>query len=171
VEEYLSSNDVTQLANSGWKRSAWDRRRLVQKSSDKLHFFVQFTRYDEADKKMASYEALYILTLKDARLGGAGTVKLPGYNCEGLRLLSPLEGMTASAADNPVPNSRSPVRTVSVTTDTTKAPVAAMRRMKERISCLRCAGPETYEAAGLRLKMRRMPPLPPSLPPLPKMLT
>ena len=70
AEEYLSSNDVTQLANSGWKRSAWDGRRLAQKSSDKLHFlYSSRVMTKQTRRRWRPTEALYILTLKDARWG------------------------------------------------------------------------------------------------------
>jgi hypothetical protein len=68
-EEYANANDLQQFANTGWHHSQWDWRRLVQSSDDKLHFLVQFTRYNDASKPMASYEALYVLTKKNEHWG------------------------------------------------------------------------------------------------------
>ena len=82
-EEYARTNDLEKLAASGWHHSKWDWRHLVQSSDDKLHFTVQFSRYDDQDRRLASYESLYILTRKDghwgvqARSSYAGT-KVPG---------------------------------------------------------------------------------------------
>jgi hypothetical protein len=44
-------------------------RRLVQSPDDKLHFLVQFTRYNNEDKAMVSCESLYILTKRNNRWG------------------------------------------------------------------------------------------------------
>ena len=67
--EYAQSNDVRELGKTGWSHSQWDWRQLVQSSNDKLHFLVQFTRYDAGGKPIGSYESLYILTLKDGHWG------------------------------------------------------------------------------------------------------
>lgn len=69
--DYALSSEIAigQLAQTGWSRSRWDYRRLVQRSDTKLHFLVQFTRYSEVGERLASYEALYIITLKDGHWG------------------------------------------------------------------------------------------------------
>jgi len=69
--DYASSSEIAvgQLAQAGWGRSAWDFRRLVQRSDTKLHFLVQFTRYTDAGQRIASYEALYVVTSKDGHWG------------------------------------------------------------------------------------------------------
>ena len=58
-----------ELVQAGWGRSAWDYRRLVQRSDNKLHFLVQFTRYTDTGQRIASFESLYIITLKDDHWG------------------------------------------------------------------------------------------------------
>jgi hypothetical protein len=68
-EDYAKANDLQQFAKTGWHHTRWDWRRLVQSSDDKLHFLVQFTRYNNEDKAMVSYESLYILTKKNDRWG------------------------------------------------------------------------------------------------------
>jgi hypothetical protein len=69
AEDYAKANDLQQFAKTGWHHSQWDWRRLVQKSDDKLHFLVQFTRYNDAGKPTASYESLYILTKRNNHWG------------------------------------------------------------------------------------------------------
>jgi hypothetical protein len=82
-EDYARTNDLEKLAASGWHHSKWDWRHLVQSSDDKLHFTVQFSRYDDQDRRLVSYESFYIVTRKDghwgvqARSSYAG-VKVPG---------------------------------------------------------------------------------------------
>ena len=68
-EDYAKANDLQQFAKTGWNHSQWDWRRLVQSSDDKLHFLVQFSRYNDAGKPVAAYESLYILTKKNNRWG------------------------------------------------------------------------------------------------------
>ena len=48
--------------DSAWRRSEWDYRDVIQSSDDKVHLSVQFTRYDQENKPIASYRSLYIVT-------------------------------------------------------------------------------------------------------------
>lgn len=68
-EDYARSNDLEQFAKTGWRYSKWDWRQLVQQGEGKLHFILQFTRYGEGGKKIASYESLYILTKSEGSWG------------------------------------------------------------------------------------------------------
>lgn len=68
-EEYARSNEIGRLTASGWHHTRWNWRRLIQADADKLHFIVSFTRYDQADQPLASYEALYVLTRHGSRWG------------------------------------------------------------------------------------------------------
>jgi len=85
ARDLQSSTDLTQFAaaNQGWVRSVWDRRHLVQKSPDKLHFLVEFTRYGDANRKIASFESLYIITLKDGRWGVQSRSTFAGISVQG----------------------------------------------------------------------------------------
>jgi hypothetical protein len=69
--DYVSASEIGigQLAQAGWGRSAWGYRHLVQRSDNKLHFLLQFTRYTDAGQRIASFEALYVITLKDGHWG------------------------------------------------------------------------------------------------------
>ncbi|MDR1646492.1 MAG: hypothetical protein LBR88_00395 [Zoogloeaceae bacterium] len=69
-EAYAADNDIRQLAEkTGWARSRWDFRHLVQGNADKLHFALQFTRYDAGNQPQGSYQAFYVLTRQNGRWG------------------------------------------------------------------------------------------------------
>jgi hypothetical protein len=50
------------LAEAGWARSAWDSRRIVQCTADKVHVAVKFTRYDAEGVAIQTYDSLYVIT-------------------------------------------------------------------------------------------------------------
>jgi len=54
---------------AGWSRSAWDERQVIHSSADKVHLAVKFTRYDRNDSKLASYQAIYVVTCVGGRWG------------------------------------------------------------------------------------------------------
>jgi len=56
-------------AGSDWHHSAWDRRRIIHASEDKVHVDTQFTRYRADGSKIGSYESLYIVTKENGRWG------------------------------------------------------------------------------------------------------
>lgn len=56
-------------AMSGWDHSAWDKVEALDAGSTKVHFKVTFSRYTAQDKKLASYDSLYVVTLKDGHWG------------------------------------------------------------------------------------------------------
>lgn len=66
---YAASNDLTPLANTGWAYSQWDWIRVVQADASKVHFALQFTRYDTQDIAQQSFQALYVVTHKDGHWG------------------------------------------------------------------------------------------------------
>jgi len=68
-QDYANSNDVAQFTKTGWRYTKWDYRHLVQASEDKLHFALQFTRYGDDDRKIASFESFYILTRQQGHWG------------------------------------------------------------------------------------------------------
>ncbi len=47
---------------TGWSRSEWTERRVVQAGPDKVHYAVVFTRFREDGSVLARYESLYIVT-------------------------------------------------------------------------------------------------------------
>lgn len=54
---------------TGWSRSAWGERRVVQVGPDKVHVAVRFTRFRADGSAIASYESLYVITRVDGRWG------------------------------------------------------------------------------------------------------
>jgi hypothetical protein len=54
---------------TGWSRSEWSERRVVQAGLDKVHVAVVFTRFREDGSVLARYESLYLITRQDGRWG------------------------------------------------------------------------------------------------------
>lgn len=70
AEEYTAYMDFDRfIAQTGWDHSVWDERTIVQSGKDKVHIAVQFSRYDKDDKKIATYESLYVVTNRDGHWG------------------------------------------------------------------------------------------------------
>lgn len=53
----------------GWHHSTWNKRSIVQRSANKVHMAVNYTRYRSDGSAMGDYDSLYILALKDGRWG------------------------------------------------------------------------------------------------------
>lgn len=66
---YAASNDLTPLADTGWTHSAWDWIQPVQADADKVHFALQFTRYDGQHRAQQAFQALYVVTRQQGRWG------------------------------------------------------------------------------------------------------
>jgi len=47
---------------TGWSRSEWTERRVIQAGPDKVHVAVVFTRFRADGSVLARYESLYIVT-------------------------------------------------------------------------------------------------------------
>lgn len=70
AEEYLGAFDFKILKKkSDWHHSEFDYKKIIQTSPDKVHVAVRFTRYREDNSKIASYEAIYIVTNHDGHWG------------------------------------------------------------------------------------------------------
>ena len=70
VEEYTAYMDFDRfIKQTGWHHSVWDERTVIQSGKDKVHIAVQFSRYDKDDRKIATYESLYIVTNRDGHWG------------------------------------------------------------------------------------------------------
>lgn len=69
-QEYADYMDFDAFAERfGWDHSAWDSKKVVQSSHNKVHVALQFSRYDADDNKIATYESFYVLTDKDGHWG------------------------------------------------------------------------------------------------------
>ncbi len=70
AEEYLGAFDFKTLQNkSDWHHSEFDYKKIIQSSPDKVHVAVRFSRYREDGSKIASYEAIYVVTNRDGHWG------------------------------------------------------------------------------------------------------
>lgn len=58
--------------STNWGSSAWDYVELVDSGPNKVHFRVQFTRYNPDGSVIGSYKSFYILTQKDGQWGIQG---------------------------------------------------------------------------------------------------
>jgi hypothetical protein len=54
---------------TGWSRSEWTERRVIQSGPDKVHVAVVFTRFRADGSVLARYESLYVVTKSDGRWG------------------------------------------------------------------------------------------------------
>lgn len=68
-DEYQAAFDFDALRQSGWQHSRWDEVRAVQAGRDKVHFAVRFTRYRADGTRLATYEAMYVVTKQDGHWG------------------------------------------------------------------------------------------------------
>ncbi len=50
-----------------WHHSAWDWRKVVQSSNDKVHVSLSCTRYDAKGIKITTFQALYVVTKQDGQ--------------------------------------------------------------------------------------------------------
>ena len=71
VEEMIKSyqSEVGRRVEPNWNHSTFDSKEVIHSSKDKVHFAVQFTRYDKDDKKIATYKAVYVVTCINGRWG------------------------------------------------------------------------------------------------------
>lgn len=56
-------------ASTTWDHSAWEKIEALDTGREKVHFKVTFTRYTAENEKIASYDSLYVVTLKDGHWG------------------------------------------------------------------------------------------------------
>ncbi len=69
-EDYQRDFDFQEFAKEfTWAYSRWDERRVIQSGPDKVHLAVRFTRYKADGGKLASFEALYVVTKRDGHWG------------------------------------------------------------------------------------------------------
>ncbi len=54
--------DFLARAGDGWARSAWDYRRVVASSPDKVHVDLQFTRYRGDGSALGSFRSLWVIS-------------------------------------------------------------------------------------------------------------
>jgi hypothetical protein len=67
--DYAAGNDLERFVGTGWHHTKWDWINPVQASADKVHFALQFTRFDSDDKPINSFQATYIVTRQNDHWG------------------------------------------------------------------------------------------------------
>ena len=68
--EFLAAMDFTQFARANnWSHSAWDSIEVVQAGPDKVHFKVQFSRFNPAGESYATFDSLYVVQREGDRWG------------------------------------------------------------------------------------------------------
>lgn len=69
-EEYADYMDFDAFAERfGWNHSHWVSREVIAAGPDKVHFNTVFSRYNERNEKIATFNSLYIVTKVDGRWG------------------------------------------------------------------------------------------------------
>jgi hypothetical protein len=68
--ERKSANYAQRLAP--WDHSKWESMKVIQSGPDKVHFAVEFIRYDKSGKEISRFPSLYVVTLKDGHWGIQG---------------------------------------------------------------------------------------------------
>jgi hypothetical protein len=71
VLEHAGMQDASKIwaQIDGWHHSAWDHRRIVHWSPDKVHVDTRFSRYRADGSKIGSYDSLYVVTKENGRWG------------------------------------------------------------------------------------------------------
>ena len=71
AEDFAKSavDSFARLQAGGWDHSVWDSREAVQVTEGKVHIVVQFSRFTAEDKRFATFQSLYVVTLKDGHWG------------------------------------------------------------------------------------------------------
>ncbi len=59
----------TARAGGAWHHTVLDSSQVMHSSENKVHLFIQFTRYDLDDKPLATYQSLWIMTKLNGRWG------------------------------------------------------------------------------------------------------
>ncbi len=69
-QAFLAEADMDRFAEENdWDFSEWDSIEVVQSGQDKVHFKVQFSRFNPQGERYATFDSLYILQKIDGRWG------------------------------------------------------------------------------------------------------
>jgi len=68
-EEFSNRPIYTSLIASGWDHSHWLTREVVLASPKKIHIATTFSRFDQNNQVIGTYQSLYIVTMTDGRWG------------------------------------------------------------------------------------------------------
>ncbi len=62
-------DQFTSRAGDAWHHSVLDSTQVIHSSENKVHVFIQFTRYDKDNGPIATHRSLWIMTRVDGRWG------------------------------------------------------------------------------------------------------
>jgi len=69
-ETFVRTTNMDEFARRfNWGHSQWDAIELIQAGPDKVHFKVQFSRFDPQGERNATFNSLYIIQRVDGRWG------------------------------------------------------------------------------------------------------
>ena len=68
--EFVANMDFAAFAETfNWSHSAWDNIEVIQAGPDKVHFKVQFSRFNPAGERYVTFDSLYIVQREGDRWG------------------------------------------------------------------------------------------------------
>lgn len=69
-DSFVSAMDMDEFARTfDWGHSEWDAIEVIQAGPDKVHFKVQFSRFNPQGERNATFDSLYIIQRVDGRWG------------------------------------------------------------------------------------------------------
>ena len=71
-EAGMRSDTFDRLAETGWDRSAWLSREVVQCGPEKAHLATVFVRYRADGSELSRFDSMYIVEYKNGRWGITG---------------------------------------------------------------------------------------------------
>jgi len=72
ADDFILDNADYPRRLAPWDHSKWESLTVIQSGPDKVHFQVEFIRYDKSGKEIGRFPSLYIVTLKDRHWGIQG---------------------------------------------------------------------------------------------------
>ncbi len=72
IDDFVKENANYAQRLAPWDHSKWESMKMIQSGPDKVHFAVEFIRYDKSGKEIGRFPSLYIVTLKDGHWGIQG---------------------------------------------------------------------------------------------------
>ena len=72
IDDFVKDNANYAQRLAPWDHSKWESMKVIQSGPDKVHFAVEFIRYDAGGKEIGRFPSLYVVTLKDGHWGVQG---------------------------------------------------------------------------------------------------
>ncbi len=72
LEDFVRDNANYPQRLAPWHHSRWESMNVIQSGPDKVHFAVEFVRYDASGKEIGRFPSLYVVTLKNGHWGIQG---------------------------------------------------------------------------------------------------